>query len=168
MHGVPCHVLPSVECSDAKPCRGNQLLSFLLVIYLSNQTADYLFTAVQSHLYSLYFYALQTFITARAVTWQDRNLIFKILLGRRTMDTLSSGGTCFALPKNVLYYYYWNCYGNHLLLQDFESALKFRWLVACWLVWLVRILWPILQDIVEYGINSCSACRLSIRVVINP
>ena len=33
----PFHVLPSVGCSDARPCLGNKLLSFLL-LFCSNKT----------------------------------------------------------------------------------------------------------------------------------
>ena len=29
----PCHLLPSIECNDARPCLGNKMLSFLLIIY---------------------------------------------------------------------------------------------------------------------------------------
>ena len=29
----PCHFLPSVECNNARPCLGNKMISFLLIIY---------------------------------------------------------------------------------------------------------------------------------------
>ena len=41
---VLCHVLPSVECSDANPCLGNKLL----IIYWSKQTAAHLFVLLYS------------------------------------------------------------------------------------------------------------------------
>ena len=49
----PFHVLPSVGGSIARPCLGNKLLSFLLILTKIKQTAEYLHTAVQSHLFTV-------------------------------------------------------------------------------------------------------------------
>ena len=36
----PCYVMQSVDCNDARPCLGNKILSFLLIIYFCMKTTN--------------------------------------------------------------------------------------------------------------------------------